>query len=139
MAKKVAKKTKAVVAKTATTAHKKAKVVAKNAPKDQLNGFMEFIRTQGVVGLAVGLVLGVQIKAVVDSLIASFINPILGLVLPGTGDLSKKAFTLSIGDKSAIFAYGAFLSVLLSFLVVAAVVYFLIKGLKLDKLDKKKD
>lgn len=126
---------KSAAAKAAATARKKAKAV----PAEHVNGFMEFIRTQGVVGLAVGLVLGVQIKAVVDSLIASFINPILGLVLPGTGDLSKKTFTITIGDKSALFTYGAFISVLLSFVVVAAVVYFIIKGLKLDKLDKKKD
>lgn len=126
---------KSAAAKAAATARKKAKAV----PAEHVNGFMEFIRTQGVIGLAVGLVLGVQIKAVVDSLIASFINPILGLVLPGTGDLSKKTFTIVIGDKSALFTYGAFISVLLSFVVVAAVVYFIIKGLKLDKLDKKKD
>lgn len=109
------------------------------APEKPLSGFMDFIRTQGVVGLAVGLVLGVQIKAVVDSLIISFINPLLGLLLPGTGDLSKKTFTLTLGDKQALFAYGAFLGVLLSFIVVALVVYVLIKSLGLDKLDKKKD
>lgn len=107
-------------------------------PERPLGGFMDFIRTQGVIGLAVGLVLGVQIKAVVDSLIASFINPLLGLILPGNGDLSKKTFALTIGEKQGIFTYGAFIVVLLSFIVVAAVVYFAVKALKLDKLDKKK-
>lgn len=115
------------------------KTVVTVTPDKPLSGFMDFIRTQGVVGLAVGLVLGVQIKAVVDSLIISFINPLLGLLLPGTGDLSKKSFTLTIGDKQALFTYGAFLTVLLSFVVVALVVYVLIKSLGLDKLDKKKD
>lgn len=134
MPKKTIAKTRKTTRKAATKVVKQAKV----APGEHAEGFMNFIREQGVVGLAVGLVLGVQIKAVVDSLIASFINPILGLVLPGSGDLNKKTFTIVLGDKTAIFAYGAFLSVLLSFIVVALVVYFLIKGLRLDKLDKKK-
>jgi large conductance mechanosensitive channel len=105
--------------------------------KTHLVGFSEFLRTQGIIGLAIGLVLGVQVKALVDQLVASFINPILGLVLPGQGDLSSKIFSLSIGAKQADFTYGAFISVLISFIAVAFVIYFLIKGLRLEKLDKK--
>jgi large conductance mechanosensitive channel len=101
-------------------------------------GFVEFMRQQGVIGLAIGLVLGVQIKALVDQLVASFINPILGLVMPGPGSLSAKSFTLSVGSKQAVFTYGAFLEVLISFLIVALVVYILFRMLRLDKLDKKK-
>lgn len=118
----------------------KAKAKAKKAnikAKSQLDGFMDFIRKQGVVGLAIGLVLGVQVKAVVDQTVASFINPILGLILPGTGNLADKTFTLSVGSKQAIFGYGAFISVLISFITVAALVYFAVKALKLEKLDKK--
>lgn len=105
----------------------------------QLDGFMDFIRTQGVVGLAIGIVIGTQVKALTDQLVASFINPIVGLVLPGSGDLAQKTFVLTIGQKQAIFHYGAFIAVLISFITVAAVVYYIIKGLKLDKLDKKKE
>lgn len=105
--------------------------------KSQLEGFMDFIRRQGVVGLAIGLVLGVQVKAVVDQTVASFINPVLGLVLPGTGSLADKSFALSVGSKQAVFTYGAFISVLISFLTVAALVYFAVKALKLEKLEKK--
>lgn len=104
-----------------------------------VSGFMLFVREQGVVGLAVGLVLGTQVKILVDQLVASFINPIVGLILPGKGTLVEKTFSLSLGEKTADFTYGAFLSVLISFLAVAAVVYFIVKGLRLDKLDKKKD
>jgi large conductance mechanosensitive channel len=103
-----------------------------------VNGFAGFIREQGVIGLAVGLVLGVQVKSVVDQLVASFINPIIGLLLPGKGGLAEKTFTLSVIGKHAVFAYGAFIAVMISFVTVAAVVYFGIKGLKLDKIDKKK-
>lgn len=105
--------------------------------RTHLVGFSEFIRQQGVIGLAIGLVLGVQVKALVDQLVASFINPILGLVLPGQGDLNSKIFSLSVGSKQADFTYGAFISVLISFITVAVVIYFLIKSLRLEKLDRK--
>ena len=114
---------------------KAKKVQAKS--RSQLDDFLDFIRRQGVVGLAIGLVLGIQVKALVDQIVASFINPIIGLVLPGTGGLAEKTFTLSAGHKSAVFAYGAFISVLISFLTVAALVYFGVKALKLEKLTNK--
>jgi large conductance mechanosensitive channel protein len=107
--------------------------------KSHMAGFMNFVREQGVVGLAVGLVLGTQVKTVVDQLVISFITPLLGLLLPGQGDLIHKSFTVSMNGKQADFVYGAFVSVLISFLIVAALVYFLVKGLKLGSLDKKKD
>ncbi len=107
--------------------------------KGHLSGFMNFVREQGVVGLAVGLVLGTQVKTVVDQMVASFITPLLGLLLPGEGDLVNKTFHLSLNAKGADFGYGAFISVIISFLIVAALVYFLVKGLRLDKLDKKKE
>ena len=102
-------------------------------------GFVDFVREQGVIGLAVGLVLGTQIKVLVDQIVASFVNPLLGLLLPGTGGLEQKYFTVAINDKTAKFAWGAFAAELISFLVVAGVLYFIIKMLKLDKLDKKKE
>lgn len=105
---------------------------------EHFTGFMGFIREQGVIGLAVGLVLGVQVKAVVDQLVASFVNPIVGLLLPGGGGLAEKTFTLSVFSKQAVFTYGAFIAVMISFVTVAAVVYFGVRVLQLDKLDKKK-
>lgn len=117
-------------------ARAKAKKVNKGA-KSQLEGFADFMRKQGVIGLAIGLVLGVQVKAVVDQIVASFINPVLGLVLPGSGSLAEKSFALTVGSKQAVFSYGAFISVMISFMTVAFLVYFGVKALKLDKLDKK--
>ena len=105
----------------------------------QIHGFVDFLREQSVVGLAIGLVLGTQAKALVDQLIASFINPLVGLLLPGQGTLKEKIFTLHWGHKTAAFGWGAFVVSILTFVIVAAVVYFVFKGLKLDKLDKKKE
>ncbi len=106
-----------------------------------LEGFVEFIRTQGVVGLAVGLVLGVAAKSVIDSLVANIFNPLIG-VLTGGIDLSDKYICIKRDALNACVSkvsYGQFISDVLSFMIVAAVVYFVIKGLKLDRLDKKKD
>ncbi|HEX5797441.1 MAG TPA: MscL family protein [Candidatus Saccharimonadales bacterium] len=127
-------------AEKAALAKAKAKAKAKKVnvkAKSQVDDFAGFIRRQGVVGLAIGLVLGVQVKALVDQIVASFINPILGLILPGRGNLSEKTFALTFGDKEAVFAYGAFISVLISFTAVILIVYFGVKALKLEKLTNK--
>jgi large conductance mechanosensitive channel len=105
----------------------------------KFNGFVEFLREQSVVGLAIGLVLGTQAKALVDQLIASFINPLVGILLPGQGTLKDKVFTIHLDGKDAAFGWGAFVISLLTFVIVAGVVYFVFKGLKLDRLDKKKE
>ncbi len=150
-------KSKAPIVKPATTKKTKAAnatreprrvtkaSLAKASPRQRfmrrppvVSGFIEFLREQSVVGLAIGLVIGAQVKALADQLIASFINPLLGLVLPGTGSLDKKIFVLHLGDKSAKFAWGSFAAVMLSFITTALVIYFVFKALKLDKLAKKK-
>jgi len=102
-------------------------------------GFIDFLREQSVVGLAIGLVIGTQTKALADQLIASFINPLIGLVLPGRGALDQKIFVLHLNGKSADFAWGSFVAVSLSFVTTATVVYVVFKMLKLDKLTKKKE
>jgi large conductance mechanosensitive channel len=105
----------------------------------QVRGFVDFLREQSVVGLAIGLVLGTQAKQLVDQMVLSFFNPITGLLLPGEGTLKQKTFTMDWAGKSEVFAWGAFVSSLLTFVLVAAVVYYVFRGLRLDKLDKKKE
>jgi large conductance mechanosensitive channel len=106
--------------------------------KKPFGGFTEFVREQGVMGLAIGFVLGTQTKTLVDQMVASFINPLLGLVLPGEGALVQRTFSLTFRGQTEDFAWGAFLFQMITFLIVAAVIYFVFKGLRLDKLDKKK-
>jgi large conductance mechanosensitive channel protein len=103
-----------------------------------LQGFVNFVREQGVVGLAVGLVLGTQVKVLVDQMVISFINPLLGLLLPGKGNLTEKVFHVTFRGKGQDFSWGAFVSQLISFLVVAFIIYMVVHRLKLDRLDKKK-
>lgn len=101
----------------------------------KIKGFVDFVREQGVVGLAVGFILGGSIKEVVSSLVEDVINPLLGLVLGGTGGLEVAVFR--VGEAEIM--WGSFVATLIDFLVIATVVYFGIKGLGLEKLDKKKE
>lgn len=99
-----------------------------------MKGFMEFIRQQGVVGLAVGFILGGAVSKVVSSLVNDLISPLLGIIIGATGNLNKAY--LQIG--TAKFMWGDFVSTTIDFIIIALVVYFGVKLLKLDKLDKKK-
>lgn len=106
----------------------------------QVKGFMDFIRTQGVIGLAVGLVLGGAVAVVVKSLVDNVIMPPIGLML-GSGD-GLRGLTWTIGkagDDPAVISYGIFLNDLINFLIIAFVIYLVFHALGLTKLDKKKD
>lgn len=133
------KKAKAAAAKAAATARGRAlreKAAATRTGKG-LQGFVDFIRSQGVVGLAIGFVIGTQAKALVDQMSNSFVNPLLGLIV-GSGDgLTSKTFDLTLSDKTATFTWGAFVYSLINFLIIAAIIYFTFRILRLDKLDKK--
>jgi large conductance mechanosensitive channel len=108
---------------------------AKLKARQQLSGFTEFIREQGVVGLAVGFILGGAIAKIVSSLVGDILNPLIGLVLGRAGNLTGASF--SIGG--ATITWGNFANNFIDFLVIAAVVYYGVKMLGLDKLDKKKE
>ena len=99
-----------------------------------MKGFLEFIREQGVVGLAVGFILGGAVSKLVASLVSDIINPVLGIILGAAKGLDTAY--LSFGPAKVL--YGHFISTLIDFLVIAMVVYYGVKSLKLDKIDKKK-
>lgn len=93
-------------------------------------GFLEFIRSQGVVGLAIGFVLGGAVGKVVASLVNDLVLPLLALVL-GSAEGLKELSYLGIN-------YGAFFATILDFVIIAAVIYFVFKRLGIEKLDKTK-
>lgn len=111
----------------------KKKVGSKIIIKKPALGFLDFIRERGVVGLAVGFILGGSIRSVVDSIVNDLINPLLGLLL-GKVDFSQAVWQIG----SAEVAWGNFIATLINFTIVAAVVFFGVKGLGLEKLDKEK-
>lgn len=100
-----------------------------------MKGFIHFIREQGVVGLAVGFILGGAVSKVVSAVVTDLVNPLLGVVLGAAGNL--KEYYFSVG--TAKIMYGDLISVVIDFLVIAAVVYYGVKMLRLDRLDKKKE
>lgn len=102
---------------------------------------MVFVRTQGVVGLAVGLVLGGAVTVLVKSLIDNVVMPPLGFILGSAEGL--KGLQLNMGKtasgQEAILYYGTFLNDLINFAVIAVVVYLIVHILGFDKIDKRKD
>lgn len=96
-----------------------------------VSGFFQFVRQQGVVGLAIGFILGSSVNKVVSSLVNDLIQPAVGLIFGSVEGLS--------GAHYYSIMYGRFLVSLIDFAVIAAVVYFGFKGLRLDRLDAKKE
>ncbi|MBL7156068.1 MAG: MscL family protein [Candidatus Pacebacteria bacterium] len=97
-----------------------------------MSGFINFIRKQGVVGLAVGFILGGAVSKVVAALVGDIINPIIGVALGSVEGLAAASFSIGTVD----ILWGHFLGVVIDFLVIALVVYYGVKALKLDQLDK---
>jgi large conductance mechanosensitive channel len=86
-----------------------------------VNGFRQFITRGNLIDLAVAVVIGTAFTAVVTAIVADLITP-LTAAIGGKPDFSSLAFTLN----KSTFKYGALINALLSFLIIAAVVYFLI-------------
>ncbi len=110
------------------------------ASSSQIKAFMDFIRTQGVIGLAIGLVLGGAASVLVKSLVENIVMPPLGLLLGSAQGLKGLSVTLGTTDSGApaILHYGIFLNDFVNFVIIALVVYITVKFLKVDKLDKPK-
>lgn len=99
-----------------------------------MKGFLNFVREQGVVGLAVGFILGGAVSKVVAGLVNDIINPLIGALMGGA-NLDQLAW--QVGENKVML--GNFINTILDFVIIAFVVYFGVKILKLDRLDKKKE
>lgn len=98
-----------------------------------LKEFKEFISRGNVLDLAVGVIIGSAFTAIVTSLVENLINPLIGIFL-GKIDLSNLVF--SIGD--AHFKFGAFLNSIINFLIIAFVVFLIVKAVN-KALPKKEE
>ena len=104
-----------------------------------LNEFKTFIARGNVLDLAVGIIIGAAFTAIVNSMVADLINPIIGLIIGGI-DFSNMYLVLSGNPPAgaslqaardsgaAVFAYGAFIMALLNFVIIAWVVFLLVKA-----------
>ena len=116
----------------------KSKVAA--APTKHTGGFIGFVRTQGVVGLAVGLVLGGAVSILVKSLVDNVVMPPLGLILGSAEGIKGLEWVIgkTADGTPTILHYGVFLNDFINFIVIALVIYIVVKLLRFDQLDKKK-
>lgn len=94
--------------------------------------FKEFISRGNVLDMAVGVIIGGAFTAIVNSLVADLITPLLGLL---TGGLDFT--TLSFGIGEAQFMYGSFIAAIINFLLIALVLFVIIKSI--NSMHKKKE
>lgn len=87
-----------------------------------LKEFKAFIARGNVMDLAVGVIVGAAFTAIVNSLVTNLINPLLGIFV---GSIDFSNLVLTVG--SAHFRYGAFINSVINFLIIAFVVFILIK------------
>lgn len=103
--------------------------------KQFFHEFKQFIARGNVMDMAVGVIIGGAFNGIITSLIDCIINPILGMVAgDGTALAGSLAFRLPGGGELML---GSFLTSVLNFLVMAFVVFCLVKGL--NKLHRKKE
>lgn len=98
-----------------------------------LKEFKEFIARGNVLDLAVGVIVGSAFTAIVKALVDYIINPFLGIFL---GSIDFSAFVVKVG--SASFKIGSFLNAVINFLIVAFVVFLIVKAVN-AALPKKKE
>jgi large conductance mechanosensitive channel len=106
----------------------------------KLDGFVDFVRSQGVVGMAVGIAIGLQAGIAVTAIVENFISPVVGFILGGT-DLSELKWETGLerGGVELVIGWGAIANAIIVLLATAFVVYFVVDKAGLSKLDKKKD
>ena len=103
-----------------------------------LNEFKAFIAKGNVMDMAVGIIIGAAFTAIVTSLVGDLINPIIGLFMGGvdftnnyavlSGDVAEGASLEAARETgAAVFAYGSFLMAVINFLIIAFVVFVLVK------------
>jgi large conductance mechanosensitive channel len=100
--------------------------------KDILTGFRAFMMRGNVIDLAVAVVIGIAFGAVIDSLVSNILTPVIAMIV---GEPSFASLDFEIN--SALFRYGAFLDSLISFVSIAAAVYFFVV-LPMDRINARR-
>ena len=95
-------------------------------PKGMWNEFKSFIENYKVMGLAVAFILGLYLGQLVQSMVTDLIMPVIGLALPVMDNLS----TLKVPVGNQEFGVGGFLVALITFIIVAFVIFLLVKVTK---------
>ena len=103
--------------------------------KKFLAEFKEFAMKGNVMDLAVGVIIGGAFGAITSSLIDDILMPLIGIIV---GGIDFSGLSVMVGDASI--AYGKFITAVINFLLIALVVFWLVKGMnKLRDLGKKEE
>lgn len=103
--------------------------------KNFVKEFKEFIAKGNVMTMAVGIIIGGAFTAIINSLVADVIGPIIGLIIGGK-DFSAMSF--GIGDAQIM--YGNFINAIITFLLTAIVLFFIVRAFnKFEELKKKEE
>ncbi len=100
-------------------------------PKGLWKEFKDFLSSYKVLGLAVAFILGLYLGSLVQALVKDFIIPLLGLAIPGMTNLST--YTAPVLKQT--FGIGDFLIALITFIIVALIVFLIVKVAKRWKID----
>lgn len=96
-----------------------------------LKEFRDFINRGNVIDLAVAVILGAAFTAIINSLVNDIIMPLIGVLL---GGIDFSSLSVTIG--SAVIAYGMFIQAIVNFLIIAWVVFLIVRAL--NKMQKPK-
>lgn len=98
--------------------------------------FKKFITRGNVIDLAVGVIIGGAFTAIVNSLVNDILMPVLSIITGGI-DFSSLCIVLGSGEDAATLNYGAFIAAIINFLLIAFVIFLLIKAI--NKFHKKEE
>ncbi|RAV71792.1 large conductance mechanosensitive channel protein MscL [Aerococcus mictus] len=98
-----------------------------------LQEFKNFIAKGNVIELAVGVVMGTAFTAIVNSLVKDILTPLLGIIL---GNIDLSAYSIEVAG--ATFGVGNFVNAIISFLLIALVLFFIVKAFSHFKHEEKK-
>ena len=90
--------------------------------------FKKFISRGNVMDMAVGVIIGGAFTAIVNSLVNDIFMPVLSLITGGF-DIAGMSVSFGVGDNAATLNYGAFLSAVINFLLIALVIFCIIKAM----------
>lgn len=110
------------------------------AKKTLIQEFFDFLKTFGVIGLAIAFIIGAASSSLITSLVQDIVNPLVGLFLP-SGDLEKLHVNATgVSNTPSQFMYGHLISEIIDFLIIAFIVFLAYKWLSRYRLveDKSK-
>lgn len=129
--KATAVKTRAVEKAVAVKEKHVVKPIAKHS-----NGFVDFIRNQGIVGVAIGLAIGSVAAGTVKTIVEGFVTPIVQFVVGTHKTLEVQVWHVELWGRTADFKWGAALSSLITLIATVFVIYLIVHFARLDKLNK---